>query len=71
MCRTQGAKVLSNSYGGGGYSQLEYESIVKLRDAGALFVASAGEYRRRQRGRRCSRPRAARHRVPPPTSQCH
>ena len=32
----------SNSYGGSGYSQAVYEAIARARDAGILFVASAG-----------------------------
>ncbi len=38
----RGARVLSNSWGGGGYSQGLYDSIVAARNAGALFVAAAG-----------------------------
>ena len=37
-----GAKVMSNSWGGGGYSQALYDAIKKARDAGILFVAAAG-----------------------------
>ncbi len=37
-----GARVLSNSWGGGGYSQSLYDAIVRARDAGAIFVAAAG-----------------------------
>jgi thermitase len=36
-----GAKVLSNSWGGGGFSQLLKESIERSNTAGALFVAAA------------------------------
>ena len=39
---TNGARVLSNSWGGGGYSQSLYDAIVRARDAGAVFVAAAG-----------------------------
>ncbi len=37
-----GARVLSNSWGGGGYSQSLYDAIVRARDAGVIFVAAAG-----------------------------
>lgn len=37
-----GAKILSNSWGGGGESQLLKEAIQRSHDAGALFVAAAG-----------------------------
>ena len=37
-----GARVLSNSWGGGGYSQSLYDAIVRARDAGAIFIAAAG-----------------------------
>ena len=37
-----GAKVLSNSWGGGGFSQGLYDSITRARDAGVIFVAAAG-----------------------------
>ncbi len=37
-----GANVMSNSWGGGGYTQTMYDAIVKSRDAGILFVAAAG-----------------------------
>ncbi len=37
-----GAKVLSNSWGGGGFSAALYESIKKAGQAGVLFVAAAG-----------------------------
>ena len=33
---------MSNSYGGAGFSQLDLDSIGKLRTAGALFLAAAG-----------------------------
>ncbi len=38
----KGAKILSNSWGGGGYSQALYDSIVVANSKGALFVAAAG-----------------------------
>lgn len=37
-----GAKILSNSWGGGGFSQTLKEAIERSNDAGALFVAAAG-----------------------------
>lgn len=37
-----GAKVMSNSWGGGGVSQTLKEAIERSHDAGALFVAAAG-----------------------------
>lgn len=37
-----GAKVLSNSWGGGGFSQTLFDSIKRSHEAGALFVAAAG-----------------------------
>lgn len=37
-----GAKIMSNSWGGGGYSKALEESIMRARDAGILFVAAAG-----------------------------
>ena len=37
-----GAKVLSNSWGGGGFSQTLLDAIKRSNDAGALFVAAAG-----------------------------
>ncbi len=37
-----GAKILSNSWGGGGYSQSLETAIAEARDQGVLFVASAG-----------------------------
>lgn len=37
-----GAKVMSNSWGGGGFSQTLLDSIKATNDAGALFVAAAG-----------------------------
>jgi hypothetical protein len=38
----KGARVISNSWGGGGYSQALRDAIARVRAAGALFVASAG-----------------------------
>jgi subtilisin family serine protease/subtilisin-like proprotein convertase family protein len=38
----KGAKILSNSWGGGGYSSALEAAIVRSRDAGAVFVAAAG-----------------------------
>ncbi len=35
-------KVISNSWGGGGFSQTMKDAIVAVRDAGILFVAAAG-----------------------------
>ncbi len=37
-----GAKVMSNSWGGGGFSQTLFDVIQKSNDAGALFIAAAG-----------------------------
>lgn len=37
-----GAKVMSNSWGGGGFSQTLLDAIKRSNDAGALFVAAAG-----------------------------
>lgn len=37
-----GAKIMSNSWGGGGFSQALLESIQRANDAGILFVAAAG-----------------------------
>ncbi len=37
-----GAKVMSNSWGGGGFSQTLFDSIKRSNEAGALFVAAAG-----------------------------
>jgi len=38
------ARVLSNSWGGGGYSEALKESIERAKDAGAVFIAAAGNY---------------------------
>ena len=37
-----GAKVISNSWGGGGYSETLKQAIQRSNDAGAIFVAAAG-----------------------------
>ena len=37
-----GAKVMSNSWGGGGFSQTLLDSIKRSNEAGALFIAAAG-----------------------------
>ncbi|WP_372807996.1 S8 family serine peptidase [Pontiella sp.] len=37
-----GAKVISNSYGGEGFSQTTYEAVSHANDLGAIFVAAAG-----------------------------
>ena len=37
-----GAKVMSNSWGGGGFSQTLFDSIKRSNEAGALFIAAAG-----------------------------
>ena len=37
-----GARILSNSWGGGGDSQALYDAIVRASDAGVVFVAAAG-----------------------------
>ena len=42
----QGAHIMSNSWGGGGYSQLMYDAISDANDAGVLFVAAAGNWNR-------------------------
>jgi subtilisin family serine protease len=39
---SKGAKLLSNSWGGGGYSQALYDAIAAARDADVIFVAAAG-----------------------------
>ncbi|MCB0415526.1 MAG: S8 family serine peptidase [Bdellovibrionales bacterium] len=39
---TMGAKIMNNSWGGGGYSKALEEAIQRSSDAGALFVAAAG-----------------------------
>ncbi len=38
----KGAKIINASYGGSNFSLLELEAIVRARDAGILFIASAG-----------------------------
>lgn len=40
--RKNGAHILSNSWGGGGYSDILKEAIEKTNEAGQLFVAAAG-----------------------------
>jgi subtilisin family serine protease len=40
--RKNGAKIMSNSWGGGGSSDLMKTAIVAARDAGSLFIAAAG-----------------------------
>jgi thermitase len=37
-----GANVMSNSWGGGGYTQAMYDAIVEAKNKGILFVAAAG-----------------------------
>jgi subtilisin family serine protease len=37
-----GAQIMSNSWGGGGYSQALADAIIRARDKGILFVAAAG-----------------------------
>jgi len=37
-----GAKVLSNSWGGGGRSEQLYQAVLRARDKGVLFIAAAG-----------------------------
>ncbi len=41
---TNGAKIMSNSWGGGGFSEALKEAIQRSHDAGALFVAAAGNH---------------------------
>ena len=41
-----GARVMNNSWGGGGFSQALEDAISAANDAGALFVAAAGNYGR-------------------------
>lgn len=40
--RIAGANIMSNSWGGGGFSQLLLDAILRARTAGILFVAAAG-----------------------------
>ncbi len=42
FARTKGAHILSNSWGGGGYSQALRDAIASARLAGMIFVAAAG-----------------------------
>src|ERR1041384_3299126 len=44
--RIKGAKVMSNSWGGGGPSQGLLDAILAARDAGMIFVAAAGNNKR-------------------------
>lgn len=37
-----GAQIMSNSWGGGGFSQTLYDSIARTQDKGILFIAAAG-----------------------------
>lgn len=37
-----GATIINASYGGGGFSQSEYDAIERFRNAGGIFVAAAG-----------------------------
>ncbi len=37
-----GAKVMSNSWGGGGFSQTLFDAIKRSNEAGAIFIAAAG-----------------------------
>ena len=39
---SKGAKVLSNSWGGGGYSQAMFDAIARAKSNGVLFVVAAG-----------------------------
>ena len=39
---SKGARILSNSWGGGGFSQALFDAIAAARDQGVLFVAAAG-----------------------------
>lgn len=41
-----GAKVMSNSWGGGGYSQTLLDAIKRSNEAGAIFIAAAGNDRK-------------------------
>ncbi len=41
-CRTSGAKITSNSWGGGGFSSSLYNEMVTAQNAGMLFIAAAG-----------------------------
>ncbi len=45
FARTHGARVINNSWGGGGFSQLLFEAILRCREAGVLVVAAAGNDR--------------------------
>lgn len=37
-----GAKIINASFGGTSYAQAEYDAIARFRDAGGIFIASAG-----------------------------
>ena len=37
-----GAKIINASYGGGSYSQAEYDAINRFKSAGGIFIAAAG-----------------------------
>jgi len=39
---SKGARIMSNSWGGGGYSQALYDAIERAKVSGVLFVAAAG-----------------------------
>lgn len=45
-CRSQGAKITSNSWGGGDYSQALYNEILTELNMGNLFIAAAGNENR-------------------------
>ncbi len=40
--RIMGAKIMSNSWGGGGFSQAMQDAILSAKNAGVLFIAAAG-----------------------------
>lgn len=42
FARTNGANIMSNSWGGGGFSQAMLDAINRAKSAGILFVAAAG-----------------------------
>lgn len=42
---TRGVHIMSNSWGGGGFSQALFDSIKKAQDQGIIFVAAAGNER--------------------------
>ena len=47
--RQQGAHIMSNSWGGGGFSQALYDAISRARDEDILFTAAAGNSGSEQR----------------------